>query len=303
LQQELGRRAQRKFMDRQGGEFVRDGETDWVFETLELSFKTESGSVAWPALQDQETAVGLRLYDTWEEAALSHIDGVMRLLVINLKDKLGYLEKHHGLSSRALMCWSPFGPTGNLVTELVWKSLIETAGELTRIRDKSAFQSLLNRVRIEVANKSLELAGLLNEALDHYGKVVSGLDNRTRQHWPETCDDVETQLGDLIYAGFLSELEPGRLKHYPRYLKAILERLEQNRQNPQRDRQRMALVNPWWNRYIQALQRGELYDEHLDAFRWLLEEYRVSLFAQRLGTDGKVSEKRLEQSWMNTGLN
>jgi ATP-dependent helicase HrpA len=92
------------------------------------------------------------------------------------------------------------------------------------------------------------------------------------------------------------------LNHYPRYLKAIEERWEQLQQNPLKDQQRMAEIKPWWDRYLGALERGDLYDEHLDAYRWLLEEYRVSLFAQRLGTDGKVSEKRLKQSWKNTGL-
>ena len=70
----------------------------------------------------------MRLFDTWEEAALSHVDGVLRLLAINLADKLKYLEKHHGLSSGALMVWSPIGSTQDLVNELVWKSFSETAG-------------------------------------------------------------------------------------------------------------------------------------------------------------------------------
>ena len=120
--------------------------------------------------------------------------------------------------------------------------------------------------------------------------------------WPEACADINAQLDDLIYPGFLADLEPGRLTHYPRYLRAIEERLGQLQQNPHKDQQRMAQVRPWWDRYTAALERGELYDESLDAFRWLLEEFRVSLFAQRLGTDGKVSEKRLEQSWKSTGL-
>jgi ATP-dependent helicase HrpA len=72
-------------------------------------------------------------------------------------------------------------------------------------------------------------------------------------------------------------------------------------QDPNRDLQRLARIQPWWDRYTGALEDGALYDEQLDAFRWLLEEFRVSLFAQRLGTDGKVSEKRLEQAWSRTG--
>ncbi len=79
-----------------------------------------------------------------------------------------------------------------------------------------------------------------------------------------------------------------------------MERLDHLEQNPQRDRQRMTLVAPWWQAYLGALAEGAPYDETLDTFRWLLEEYRISLFAQRLGTDGKVSEKRLAAAWEKT---
>jgi ATP-dependent helicase HrpA len=72
-------------------------------------------------------------------------------------------------------------------------------------------------------------------------------------------------------------------------------------QNPVRDADRMAQVAPWWQRYRTALEAGSLYDEAMDAFRWLLEEYRVSLFAQRLGTAERVSEKRLAEAWNRTG--
>ena len=302
LQQALGKKAQSRFMNRLGAAYNRDGETAWVFGKLESSIRTEGGGVAWPALQDQESAVGLRLFDTWEEAALSHIDGVLRLLAIEMGEKLSYLAKHHGLSSKALMVWSSIGSSHGLISELVWKSLRETAEDLSRVRDEATFTALCGRVRNQLGKTCLELAGLLNQALPVYGRVKVLLRSGAAKKWPEAFADMSTQLDDLVYAGFLQDLEPGRLDHYPRYLRGMEERLGQIQQNPQKDEQRMAQIRPWWERYLGALERGELYDEHLDAYRWLLEEFRVSLFAQRLGTDGKVSEKRLKQSWKNTGL-
>jgi ATP-dependent helicase HrpA len=142
----------------------------------------------------------------------------------------------------------------------------------------------------------------LNELLSVYGKVSNSVHGEIGARWPEASADIGSQLEDLVYPGFLADLEPGRLSHYPRYLKGIVERLEQLQQNPQKDQQRMNLVEPWWRLYLTALEQGAVYDERLDAFRWLLEEYRVSLFAQRLGTDGKVSEKRLISTWEQTGL-
>ena len=297
LQKALGKKAQRRFMDSQGGKYNRDGETSWVFGTLEASVRTADGTPAWPALVDQESAVGLRLFDTWEEATLSHMDGVQRLLSLELSEKLDYLGKHHGLSKNAMLIWSSLGSSADLIHDLIWKSLGEAAGELSAVRDETGFKALCQRVRSEVGNTGLAVADLLNELLPVYGRVSTRLHRDIDHRWPQVGSDIGAQLDDLVYPGFLAELEPGRLTHYSRYLRGIEERLEQLEQNPLKDQQRMNQVQPWWNRYVEALERGALYDEHLDEFRWLLEEFRVSLFAQRLGTEGKVSEKRLSQAW------
>jgi ATP-dependent helicase HrpA len=142
---------------------------------------------------------------------------------------------------------------------------------------------------------------LLNGLLPLFGRVSSQVNGQLEQKRPDVYDDLSTQLDDLVYPGFLAELPPGRLKHYSRYLRAIEERLVQLAGNPVRDQQRMETLGPWWARYLDALERGCPYDEHLDAFRWLVEEYRVSLFAQKLGTAQKVSEKRLADAWRRTG--
>jgi ATP-dependent helicase HrpA len=149
-------------------------------------------------------------------------------------------------------------------------------------------------------------AAELSECLLLYGRVsgtVRGALARGKGagRQPEAWDDLDSQLRDLVYPGFLAELECGRLGHYPRYLRAIEERLAQLERNPARDRQRQQAVDPWWRRYSDALAAGAEYDEAMDAFRWLLHEFRVSVFAQRLGTAEKVSPKRLAEAWEATG--
>jgi ATP-dependent helicase HrpA len=106
-------------------------------------------------------------------------------------------------------------------------------------------------------------------------------------------------MEDLVSAGFLQQLAAGRLQHFPRYFAAIEERLRALQENPQRDAERMQQVQPWREHYLQRMHSGAEYDEALDEYRWLLEEYRVSQFAQRLGTAVKVSEKRLAAAWRN----
>ncbi len=301
IQERLGRKARRRFMDRQGQQFSLDGLTDWTIGKLDMRIKTPDGATAWPALVDQETAAGLRLFDTWDEAVLSHMDGVMRLLRLAIPDKLGYLKRHHGLSREALMAWSPVDTKEQLALELLHRSLVDAAGDLSTIRDADSFTALCERVRNDIGKKALQRAELLNEVLPLYSRLLRKIHGSLEQRLPDLFEDLSSQLDDLLYPGFLSDLEPDRLRHYPRYLKAIEERLIQLDQNPVRDRQRMDQISPWWNRYCEALANDAVYDEAMDAFRWLLEEFRVSLFAQRLGTACRVSEKRLAEAWKKTG--
>jgi ATP-dependent helicase HrpA len=306
LQAELGQRAQRRFMDRQGAGFNRDGATDWDYGELPVEVTTDDGARAWPALVDQHRAVGLRLFDTWEEAAFAHESGVIRLLTLRLADKAKYLQTHHGLERSALLAWSPVGSAKDLIADLFLRSLVDTAAEaasagLEVVRDGDAFEALCSQVRSRIGRTFLVRAAELNESLELYGRVANAISGTVRRKWPEAFDDLHSQLQDLVYPHFLAELEGGRLQHYPRYLQAIEERLAQLELNPSRDRQRQSEVETWWQKYCDALATGRDYDEALDAFRWLLHEFRISLFAQRLGTAEKVSAKRLADAWRRTG--
>jgi ATP-dependent helicase HrpA len=92
-------------------------------------------------------------------------------------------------------------------------------------------------------------------------------------------------------------LSPARLEHYPRYLEAMLIRLASVEEDPRKDAVRMKEVGPFWQRYLDLLEQGREYDAAVDEYRWLLEEFRVSIFAQQLGARAKVSVKRLEEAW------
>ena len=300
LQEKLGQKAQRRFMDRQGAAYNRDGETDWTFGALETRVTTGSGAAAFPALVDQEDGVGLRLFDTWEEAAHSHAEGVIRLLRFRLSDKLKYLASHHGLDRKAQLAWSSIDSPARLAASLVLRSLEDAAGDLSGVRDEAGFDALCGRVRKTIGRVVNEYAAVLNETLALYGGLAPRV-SRLAKTRPEVYQDISTQLDDMLYAGFLQDLFPGRLQHYPRYLKALAERLDQLDLDPAKDAGRLALVSPWWARYLEALEAGQLYDGAMDAYRWLVEEYRVSVFAQKLGTAEKVSDKRLAEAWRATG--
>jgi ATP-dependent helicase HrpA len=301
LQARHGGLAQRRFMDRQGAGFNRDGETDWAFGRLEERVQTAAGAAAWPALVDQGAAVGLRLFDTREEALLSHHDGVLRLLRLALADKLKYLQGHHGLPRAALLAWSSVGSSAELVADLVERSLADAAGAVGGVRDAAAFEALAGAVRRTLGPRLQDNAAALGEALGVYGRIAPQVYGDLERTRPEVFADVGSELEDMLYPGFLAQLWPGRLAHYPRYLRAVEERLGALAQDPVRDARRMGAIAPWWRRYLEALEAGCVYDEAMDRYRWLVEEFRVSVFAQPLGTAEKVSEKRLADAWAATG--
>ncbi len=300
LQQQLGAAAQRRFMDRQGAKFSLDGAVKWEFGTLDEQIVTRQGVTAWPALTDQQTAVGLRLFDTQQEAALAHTDGVLRLLFLTLADKISFLRKHPGLSPASRLAWAPVGPVETLIADLIQSSLRHAAGDVTKIRDQRAFEQLGERVRGQLGLECRRQADLLNEWLPGFHRISKGVHGDMAVRFPEAVTDVGTQLEDLVYEGFLCDLAVERLQHYPRYFAAIEERLTSLADNPPRDRQRLSLLLPWWKRYLEKLEeKGAVYNTTLDEYRWLVEEYRVSLFAQSLGTGVKVSAKRLSEAWQN----
>jgi ATP-dependent helicase HrpA len=301
IQQQLGDRAQRTFMDSQGDGFNRDGLVEWSVGDLGPSMTTTEGMHAWPALVDQGNAVGLRLFDTGSQAAAAHYEGVLRLLSMNLTDKLRYLGKQHGISQRALLAWGTVGSKEGLLDDLVNCSLAEAAGDLVNVRSEADFARTCDSVRSKLGGVSRKISDSFNRAMAIWLSVKSKLDGMEASR-PEVWQDISTQLDDLVYEGFISDIGSSRLAHYERYLRAAEERLQNLNVNPASDTTRMGLIHPWWMRYLERVEEGGIYDEHLDAYRWLIEEYRVSLFAQKLGTAVKVSEKRLSQAWQTVTL-
>jgi ATP-dependent helicase HrpA len=257
---------------------------------------------AWPAIVDLEDAVGLRVFDTAEEAAMEHHHGVLRLLTLQLSGKLRDLRRQHGLNRAALLGWSAAGSPEALIDSLVQSSLLLAAGnQPVGIRDEAAFKALRESVRTRLGLIFRKQAGYLNKTLAIWSEISKKLDDAYYNRRPEVFNEMRAQLDDMVYEGFLQELSPARLEHYPRYLEAMSVRLQSVEEDPHRDAVRMKEVEPFWRQYLELLEQGRDYDEAVDEYRWLLEEFRVSLFAQQLGTRAKVSVKRLRQAWQKIG--
>lgn len=168
-------------------------------------------------------------------------------------------------------------------------------------RDATAFDALLTAGRGEFLPKLAALEDLAKAILARAAGVQQRLKKVTQLTWIETVADVREQLDALLFNGFLHELDSERLGHYPRYLQALEQRLDRLEGQYQRERQQTltvkALTEPLWQRLKPEQVADPATLPALVEYRWMLEEYRVSIFAQTLGTALPVSEKRLKAQW------
>ncbi|QKK01973.1 MAG: ATP-dependent RNA helicase HrpA [Pseudomonadota bacterium] len=288
--------ARREFMERQAGQWQRDALGPEQFPELPETIRTRGGHEAWPALVGQGERAGVRLFDTLSEAQFAHRAGLAALLRMALRDKWKYLHKHHGLSREAQLAWARVEDVlafAGALRDLVLRDLM---GDAWAVRDHEAFNQRVTAVRRELLGRYAEIANTADSSLRQWHELSIGL-NSLEQAVPRAVADMRDQLDDLMYAGFVNDIEAERLVHYPRYLAAMRQRLNVLEHDPVRDRQRMEAVAPWWRRYLDYLSSGGWYTDALDDYRWLVEEYRVQTFAQSLGTSVKVSRQRLEAAW------
>jgi ATP-dependent helicase HrpA len=147
--------------------------------------------------------------------------------------------------------------------------------------------------------------GLVRDVLNGYQEVRKLLSGITQANWKESVSDISQQLDRLVYQGFLGCTPYPQLRHVPRYLKALMMRLEKLGHAASRDRQLTQELQPLYSRWLEwdeKCRTAGRVDERIEELRWRFEELRVSLFAQELGTAYPVSLKRIEKRWKELGL-
>ena len=274
--------------------------TQWTFgeipELLELDVAGRS-VVGFAALFDEGDAVSLRPFDTPEEAARVHRTGLTRLFALNLKEQVRALEKTAGLRELALQ-FINLGTEAELKAQLVAATLARTCLMPPLPLNATEFQTRLNEAKPRITLVGQELVRLVGQVLAERLSLEKRLNNI--KAFPDVLADIQSQLAQLFPKQFLLTVPFEHLSHYPRYLKAISLRLDKLREQPARDAQLMQdwknLAQPFEREYLLRLKAG-VEDENLQNFRWLLEELRVSLFAQTLKTPMPVSVKRLQKIW------
>jgi ATP-dependent RNA helicase HrpA len=166
-------------------------------------------------------------------------------------------------------------------------------------RDREAFTQQLKRARARMpaaADAGARLLAQIAAASQAVSQAIAALPASQRM----LAAEARQQRDALVYPGFMTATPWEQLNHLPRYLEALTRRLQRQAQNPERDARHAAEIARWWGRYrerVEAAQRAGAVPEELAAFRWLIEELRVSLFAQELRTPVPVSFKRIEKAW------
>ncbi len=285
--------------------FNRDGLTVWDFDELPEHVESKHAGRTlrgYPALADLDGKVGLRLFDSPEGAAAAMRGGLARLYVHHLKAEMRYRAGHLPGIDAMRLWYAPIGDAAQLERDLL---LLIADRVFVRddagVRTREAFAARIDQGWNELGGAVEEVCTLAATILKRYNEVAGRMGEAMPPAWSHVGADMRVQLERLIYPGFLAATPFEWLRCYPRYLAAMLKRLEKLRTvGHARDLAWARDVYAWWVRYEERRAKHEregTADPELARFRWLLEEFRVSLFAQELGTSMPVSAKRLEKQW------
>jgi ATP-dependent helicase HrpA len=277
-------------------ELTREDVTSWDFEEVPAQVRSDGGLAAFPALVDLGEAVALRVFERSDEARAAHRQGVVRLLRNALASDAKQARRRLPIGNALALKYAPLGGVDGLREDLLeggFGDLLEQH-ELD-VRTAAAFEKLRTQFSRELFGAGVERLKLAEPVIEAQAELKPWLQPPLLGFARASYDDLREQLDALLTPGFLRELPPARLAHYPRYLKAMRLRAERLRQDPAKDQQRMLQVMPYWRAYLQHRAAGAD-ATGLAELRWLIEEWRVSLFAQELKTAEPVSAKRLAKA-------
>jgi len=273
--------------------------TDWSFGELPELMEVRKGGqtlVGFPALIDRTTHVEIEVFDEPDVAAARHRAGLRRLVSLQLKEPLKYLEKNIPDLPRMATQYMPLGSAEELREQIIAVALDRAFLADPLPTDAAGFKARLDAGRGRLTLIAQEVARAAAAVLQEHTNALRKL--KDSKPGKEVADDITAQLQRLVGKRFLVSVPWSALAHLPRYLRAVVMRLDKLRADPVRDAQRLSELRPIEQRWLRRVaERRGTTDTRLDEFGWLLEELRVSLFAQELRTPQPVSVKRLERVW------
>ena len=253
---------------------------------------------AYPALIKKGKNVSLLLVNTEQQSKEETSKGLRQLFIKALAQQIKHLKNNIPNIQTLCLKYNDLGRCDDLKQDII-HVVIDQCFMQSAVNNQQEFEKALEAGRGNLMDTASEWSKLLSEILDHYKIIKKSLKNPPL-HLLDIVSDIQNQLAYLFPDHFLTKVDKQWLKHYPRYLNAINKRLEKAQGDTSKDRQHRLQLASLWDAYLKrhnALEKQHIVSEQLEHYRWMLEEYRVSLFAQELKTQFPVSEKRLKAYW------
>ena len=302
LQGKLKEQAQQSFAAVPSWDGERQGITAWDFGELPEHVEFVRNGIqlrGFPALVDNKESVAIQLCDTAAEATRLSRIALRRLVEFSAADKIKYLYKQLPNFKQMALYYATIGKAEELQQDLI-DTIIDQAffGDAPLPRTQQQFETCLTNGRQKILLVSTELCTMIEETLAQYNQLSKRLKGKLAPTWLHAVADINEQLTHLIYSRFINQTSSEWLKEYPRYFKAINLRLEKLAGGEARDRVNIQEIKSLWQAYFDRKQKHEkqgVVDVELETYRWMIEELRVSLFAQELKTKLPVSAKRVKK--------
>ena len=252
----------------------------------------------YPALVDEETSVGLRIFPTEAEQLHAQRRGIIRLLQLQVPSPVRYVSEHLSHKEKIVFTQNPHGSIDELIRDCTVAALDHLVPH-TPIFTHAEYSELYEHVRAELIETVFDVTKLVAEILSEATTLKKAIKKATSLTTMHAVSDVKAQMENLVYPGFVAKTGYDQLVHIPRYLKAAQVRLTKLGPNLHRDNQLMLTVQDFEDSYdnaVKSLPAGTIVPDALRRVNWMIEELRVSFFAQELGTAYTVSEKRIAKA-------
>lgn len=297
LRDKFSEKANVLFAKRDKHQIEQTGLSDWTFGELPRQVEFKQANIlikGYPALLDNKSSVAIQVIDNEKQAEQISEKGLLRLLMLQLDDQKKYIEKNIPHFDRFALFYATRGPRKELLEDLVAAIFRYTfIEEKPSVDNRASFELRLEAKKDLISNMNL-VARLLEDILKRAMQIDTIL--KTKSINESVKSDITFQMQNLLGVRFMKSVPLYWLKHYSRFLKAIEYRLDKYQVNINKDEESQKTIVALWGRLEDA---GLAQPKNMLKFRWMLEELRVSLFAQPLGTSMPVSGKRLDKEWLN----
>ncbi len=273
--------------------------TQWNFGELPKSYVKKQGQYeikAYPALVDKKSSAAVELFDNEIKAQVAHQQGLRRLVLLNVPSPIKYLQQNLPNKAKLGLYFNPFGKIADLINDCIAAGVDSLLLKYGDIRTSAEFENVKEEIRGELGDAVVDIAIHVEQVLSIAHALHKKMKGRVDLTMITAHGDIKSQLESLIFKGFVSQHGATKLTDLIRYLKAIQKRLEKLPVDPNRDRLcvlELDKVATEYKKLTNKIPKGMPIPSDIEAIFWMQQEFRVSLFAQTLGTPYPISSKRI----------